>query len=634
MVRVAPVADRFGVDALYVGADGRRRRVPPATRRRLAEIIGEPEPSAPAVSVIGPGRGHLLAPGRLVLEGGGEIELPSRSPLPLGYHRHERRDGSQATVIVSPGRCHLPEGWRAWGWSAQLYATRSRRSWGIGDFADLQRLGRFAARVGAGFVLVNPLGAVAPTLPQQPSPYFPASRRFLNPLYLSLDALPAPAPAVDVVAAARRACRALNAKRVIDRDAIWRHKGRALEAIFAAQRRPAQFAVWRARQGAALQAFEAWNVLCERYGPRWRSWPARYARPDRPAVARLVREEAERAAFHGWLQWLAATQLERAGRASALVHDLPIGVDPDGFDAWCWQDVLALDASIGAPPDEFNARGQDWGLPPFVPWRLAAAGYTPFIETIRAALGHGGGLRIDHVMGLFRLWWIPRGEDPTRGAYVRYPAGDLLGIVALESQRARAVIVGEDLGTVEPAVRTELRAHDLLSYRLLWFEKDPPRRWPETVMGAVTTHDLPTVAGVWNRSDVEDQRRLGLAPNVAGSAALRRRLARRGGLSADASAADAVRAAYRLLAQSPARLLAATLDDATVEPQRPNMPGADGLRPNWSLALGVPLEELEASPLTGEIATALDAAVHRPPKPVAAAPGRGAPRAHGRSSAP
>jgi 4-alpha-glucanotransferase len=297
----------------------------------------------------------------------------------------------------------------------------------------------------------------------------------------------------------------------------------------------------------------------------------------------------------------------------AIVQDLPIGVDPDGADAWAWQDLLAEGVSVGAPPDAFNTRGQDWGLPPFVPWRLRAAAYEPFVETIRATIAGGaGGLRVDHVMGLFRLWWVPAGGEPGDGAYVRYPADDLLDIVALESHRAGAVVVGEDLGTVEEAAREAMAERNLLSYRLLWFEEDDPATWPETAMAAVTTHDLPTVAGLWDGSDLAEQRRLGMAPNEEGTEAIRTRLAAAGGLASDAPADAAVRSAHRLLARAPCRLLTATLDDAIAEPERPNIPGADDGRPNWSLALPLPLEEVERHPLALEIAASLRDGVTTP----------------------
>jgi 4-alpha-glucanotransferase len=290
-----------------------------------------------------------------------------------------------------------------------------------------------------------------------------------------------------------------------------------------------------------------------------------------------------------------------------VVHDLAVGFDPGGFDGWAWRDLLALDARIGAPPDEFNRAGQDWGLPPFVPWRLRQAGYAPFLETLRSVLRGAGGLRMDHVMGLFRLFWVPPGAGPTDGAYVRYPAGDLLDLLALESTRAGALVVGEDLGTVEAGVREELAARAVLSMRLLWFEDEPPERWPERALGLVTTHDLPTVAGVWTGSDVEDQRAAGVPVAEEGAAALHHRLARATGLPSDAAVADAVVAAHRALAASPSALVAATLEDAAQVSERPNMPGTVDSWPNWSLALPKPLEELEADPVVGAVGDALAA---------------------------
>ena len=226
---------------------------------------------------------------------------------------------------------------------------------------------------------------------------------------------------------------------------------------------------------------------------------------------------ADRIRFHQWVQLQIDRQLARASRAMPVMQDLPIGFDPDGADGWAFQDVLAQGISVGAPPDEFNTKGQNWGLPPFVPRRLRQAGYQPFIETIRACVRHSGGLRIDHVMGLFRLFWIPAGMEARQGAYVRSEAQDLLAIVALESRRARAVIVGEDLGTVEDDVRGQLLARRMLSYRLLWFEKRSPAKYPKQALAAVTTHDLPTIAGLWTGSDLQAQKDIGLSPNEQGT---------------------------------------------------------------------------------------------------------------------
>jgi len=280
-------------------------------------------------------------------------------------------------------------------------------------------------------------------------------------------------------------------------------------------------------------------------------------------------------------------------------------VDPGGADAWAWQDVLTQGATVGAPPDAFNRLGQDWGLPPFVPWRLADAGYEPFIQTIRAALRHGGGLRIDHVMGLFRLWWIPRGAPPAAGAYVRYPADDLLGIVALESQRARALVVGEDLGTVEPGTREQLGRCGILSYRVLWFETEPAARFPEQALAAVTTHDLPTVAGLWTGADLRAQQDIGLVPNEEETRAMRERLRGLTGATDETAVEDVIERAHRLLAEAPSAVLTATLEDASGVAERPNVPGTVAEWPNWSLALPVSLEELETAPLPRRIASGL-----------------------------
>ena len=324
-------------------------------------------------------------------------------------------------------------------------------------------------------------------------------------------------------------------------------------------------------------------------------------------MAAYGRAHADRVRFHQWLQWLVDLQLESASTAGvAVMHDLAVGVDPGGADAWLWQDVFALDMAVGAPPDEFNTRGQDWGLPPFDPWRLRAAGYGPFVETIRASLRHAGGLRVDHVMGLFRLFWIARGQPAATGAYVRYPASELLDIVALEAHRAGAYVVGEDLGTVEDHVRAEMAARDVLSYKLLWFEDRPPPEYPERALAAVTTHDLPTVAGLWTGSDLEHQHRLGMEPNVESTYSMCRRLGDMTGVAADAPPDEVVAHMYTALGTAPCLLLTAALDDAVTVLERPNMPGTVDEWPNWSIALPLPLEELMADPRPRAVARALD----------------------------
>jgi 4-alpha-glucanotransferase len=596
------VTDEWGVDDRYIDASGAEQTIDPATVERLREIIGQPAPGDPPVLFRRPGTA-MPGPGTVEVEDGGELRVDGRLPpdLPLGYHRWRTPDGSATRLIVTPGRCHLPEGLRAWGWAMQLYAARSRDSWGMGDLADLAHWARHSAQKwGAGFLLVNPMHAAAPTPGQQASPYYPATRRFRSPLYLRIEDIPGAAELDDLPRLAKLG-HALNDSREIDRDAVWRLKLSALELLW--ERRRPQPAV-----GADMHQFATWAALTEQFGADWRGWPVAYRHPDRPAVAEFAAAHADRVAFHAWLQELAEEQFAAASAPLAVIQDLPIGVDPGGADAWAWQDLLALEVSVGAPPDEFNTAGQDWGLPPFVPWRLARAGYQPFIDSIRAGMAAHGGLRIDHVMGLFRLWWIPENAGAKGGAYVRYPADDLLDIVALESCRAGAVVVGEDLGTVEQAARDAMAERNMLSYRLLWFEQDDPTTWPTTALAAITTHDLPTVAGLWTGRDLTAQQEAGVTPNEESTQQIRDRLADTGELVEDAPETEAVLAAHRLLARAPAVLLAATLDDAVAEPERPNIPGGDGRRPNWSLALSVPLEDLETHPLAEEIASILAAA--------------------------
>jgi 4-alpha-glucanotransferase len=399
--------------------------------------------------------------------------------------------------------------------------------------------------------------------------------------------------------------RALNARRLIDRDAIFRLKMEALEAIFARFEGETGFDWYRSGQGQGLIDFATYCALAELHGKDWRVWPAEVRHAGSAGTAAFRVANKARIRFHTWLQWQLDSQREAAAQTIAVMNDLPIGLDVAGADAWCWQDLLAQDVSVGAPPDEFNAGGQDWGLTPFIPSRLRAARYQPFIETIRAMVRHAGGLRIDHVMGLFRLFWIPRALGTKAGAYVRTRADELLSIVALESQRARAFIVGEDLGTVEAGVRERLAEHRLLSYRLLYFEPRPPAEFPELALSSITTHDLATVAGLWTGADLAEQRRIGVDANEAGMAELRDKIRELGDLADDAPVDLAIESAYRTLAEAPSRILLATLDDAVAETERPNLPGTVSERPNWALALAEPLEEIEALPLPGRIARAL-----------------------------
>ncbi len=527
--QIRAYANRWGVSPEYFDTSHVAHVTSGETCRALLDAMGVlPNGEAPAernVRIAQFGRSERIdVPGRLILEDGTTVSLATTLPpdLPLGYH-HFRPEGGGADilVIVRPDRCFSAEDLRTWGWAVQLYAARSQASWGIGDLSDLDRLAHWSAQLGAGVVFINPLNAVAPVSRQQPSPYYPSSRRFLNPLYLDVSRVPgADSVTVDLERLGNLA-RQLNTVRLIDRDAVFRLKNEALTILWKQFSTDLRFGQFCEQRGDSLRDFATFCTLAETFGGDWRTWKADYQHPQNAAVDRFTSQQIEQVRYHMWLQWLLDLQLQTAANTLPLVNDLPIGADPGGADAWSWQDVLARGATVGAPPDDFNTQGQNWQLPPFVPHRLRAEEYRPFRETVRAALRHAGGLRIDHVMGLFRLFWIPAGVGPQGGAYVRYRADELLAILALESHRAGTWIAGEDLGTVEMHVRDQLAQNGILTYRILWFEDTHPHHFPQNSLAAVTTHDLPTVAGLWNGTDFEAQKRLGIRDDDAGHRAMR-----------------------------------------------------------------------------------------------------------------
>ena len=480
----------------------------------------------------------------------------------------------------------------------------------MGDLGDLRLLGEWASSLGAEVVVLNPLHAGLPLLPQEPSPYFASSRCFRNPLYLRVEDVPGAAHRADLERAAA-AGQALNRSRTIDRDQVWRLKLEILEEVWlgsaARSGGDPDFARYSARQGDLLADYATFCVLCEEHGRGWSEWPVGLRRPGTAPVRAFAEVHGERVRFHAWLQWLVDAQLARAAETVGLVHDLAIGADPAGADAWLWQDSLALSAKVGAPPDEFNIEGQDWSFPPFDPWRLRAAGFEPFVRIVRSALSHAAGLRIDHVAGLFRLFWIPEEVAPADGVYVRYPWQEMLAILALESVRAGAWVVGEDLGTVEPYVREEMDRRSLLSTRLVWFEPDPPPRYPERSLAAVTTHDLPTIAGLWTRSDLDDQDRSGVAPATESLEGMRQRLSYWLGVPEDAPVRNVIVGTHQLLGQASSAVIVASLEDTQAVEERPNLPGTTSeQRPNWSLALPRPLEDMAEDPLALNIAAGLE----------------------------
>jgi len=479
------------------------------------------------------------------------------------------------------GVCAPPPS-RAWGWAVQVYATRSRDSWGIGDLADLRRLGRWARNSGASVLLISPLGAQPPTPHQEPCPYYSSSRRFRNLLYLGVDELPGAERCAAELQPLRTVAQALNSHRHIDHDAAFGLKEQALEHVFRAEPQPKGLAAWAKACGRALRDFATFNAITEVHGPAWRRWPAPLRHPRTAEVQRMSGELADRVAFHEWAQFHLHQQLAKAAAEIQLIADVPVGFSADGFDAWRWQDLLAPGMRVGAPPDFFFPDGQDWGMPAFDPWKLAAASFEPFVEALRSAAAHAGGLRLDHVMSLFRLFWIPEGASAADGVYMRYPSREMLEILASESTRSQAFVIGEDLGLVEASVRADMRRRRALGYRLLWFEDLPPERWPRESVAAIGTHDLPTVAGIWTLREPDHRHHH-----------LRGRLVEATGMPDVADPVDVAVAAYAHLARARSRIALASLEDALGVEERPNVPGTTSEWPNWSLALPQPLEEIE-----------------------------------------
>jgi 4-alpha-glucanotransferase len=581
--------------------------------------------------------------GRLV----GEASFTVPADLPLGYHTlRARSDGEESatTLIVTPAWLGVPERMgehRVWGLTTQLYSVRSARSWGVGDLADLADLAAWSARQGAGFVLVNPLHAAEPMPPMEPSPYLPTSRRFGNPLYLRVEQIPEYGylPAADrakVEALREELQDRLDGVDLIDRDSSWEPKLAALRLVHAVPRsagRELAFQTYREREGAGLADFATWCALAQAHGLDWTAWPEPLRHPRSPAVAAFRAEHAAEVDFQCWLQWVLDEQLDataaatrRAGMVLGVLHDLAVGVHPRGADAWALQDVLAVGAQVGAPPDAFNQVGQNWSQPPWRPDRLAELAYAPFRDLVATIVRHAGGVRVDHIIGLFRLWWIPEGNPPHAGTYVYYDHEAMVGILALEAHRAAALVVGEDLGVVEPSARAYLRERGILGTSVLWFEFDyhgdgrplRPEAWREYCLASVTTHDLPPTAGYLAGDHIRLRDSLGLltrplAEELAADAAQRdawlAELRSRRALGPDAgegSAAEGsaaaeeqiVAALHRYLTWTPSRLVGVALSDMVGDRRTQNQPGTTDEYPNWRVPLSgpdrrsMPLEEV------------------------------------------
>lgn len=628
------------------------------------------------------------------------LELPLPGGLQPGYYdlgleveATDRVERGETQLIVVPGRAYLPpslaQGRKFWGLNLPLYALKSERNWGMGDFTDLREAIGWAGDLGAAFVGVNPLHARLPGEKADPSPYSPSTRVFRDFLYLDLEDV----PEFQDCQAARTFWAApetqallsrLRAAALVDYPAVYRLKRQILDLLYQTFRerqgppdnphtdRGREFARFVEAGGLPLHRFGQYNALADYLGRSdWRVWPREYQHPETPAVDAFSRQHRE--AIHGrqYWQWLVAGQLEAAqnqarkqGLPFSLYQDLALGAHSGGAETWAHPHLFAKEADMGAPPDAFNPGGQNWGLPPLIPERLRQEGYRLFIDTLRANLPPDGLLRLDHVMGLFRLFWIPRGLSAAEGAYVLYPAREMLGILALESHRRRTLIIGEDLGTVPPRVRRELARRGVLSYRVFYFERagggnfKDPEDYPPLAMAAVTTHDLPTLAGYWQGEDIKLKNALGLYPEAhlaaaetAARARDRERLLETLGLAgmdfeggvqgspqagkpgppapatscaplpptpgiefegqgeAGASVASCPEelrfGVLEYLARSKAALMEVRLEEIFGAPQQQNLPGTTTQYPNWRRKLPITLKEMRSNPAPPRLAARL-----------------------------
>ncbi|MFY9326934.1 MAG: malto-oligosyltrehalose synthase [Georgfuchsia sp.] len=583
-----------------------------------------------------------------------ELRLPPFATS--GYYRLEveqsgREVQRQAamTLVVAPPSCYRPEALRnenrAWGPSVQLYGLRSRHNWGIGDFGDLRALVDLTADCGGGIVGVNPLHAMFPDDPGKISPYSPSSRCFLNILYLDIEAIPefgACETARNLVASNpfQARLRRLRANKEVDYVETARAKREVLALLYRHFRdshlaldsdRARSFRQFRDRGGKILETHARFEALQDHFRKQdptvwgWPAWPLEFHDPEAPAVAAFAEAHAEAVDYFVWLQWLADEQLATVGQQSwrrglgiGLYQDLALGVNPGGAEAWAWQGVFAAGAYAGAPPDDFNLFGQDWGLPPFVPHQLRETAYAPFIAVLRANMRHCGALRIDHVMGLVRLFWVPSGLSPEHGTYVGYPLDDLLGILALESQRNRCLVIGEDLGTVPEGFRHRLAQADILSYHPFFFERSadggfkPPADYPRQALAAISTHDLPTLHGFWKGNDLDTRARLKLFPSEEQRNSLvversqdrarllmaleREELLPEGEsvhpVSVPEMSPPFVTAIHAYLARTRSQIVVIQPDDVFGVVEQANLPGSqDDQHPNWRQRLPVELDD-------------------------------------------
>lgn len=659
-----------GIGSSYINVHGKPELIAADTKRRLLAAMRPPSNDEatpiPTVLVCQQGQKKTLEvvgkgtfswrltteEGRQYqgqLSGGASLPLPAR--LPPGYHSLMLIQAEQrwhCRVIVAPPRCYEPEALKAqqklWGACIQLYTLRSERNWGIGDFGDLKAMLPEIARRGGAFIGLNPIHALYPASPESASPYSPSSRRWLNVMYIDVNAVEAfrssdKAQVWWNLPATRKALKAARDSAQVDYTAVATLKITALELAwqrFSSHPVPDDallaFRRFIAEGGEGLYWQAAFDALharqmqedAGRWG--WPVWPAAWQHTDSPQVRQFCQQHADEVDFYLWLQWLAHRQFAacwaeclRLEMPVGLYRDLAVGVAEGGSESWCNRELYCLRASVGAPPDILGPLGQNWGLPPMDPHIMAARAYEPFVEMLRANMQNCGALRIDHVMSMLRLWWIPYGETADRGAYVHYPVNDLLAILALESHRHRCMVIGEDLGTVPEEIVGKLRKSGVYSYKVLYFENRhhavfrAPQAYPQQSMAVATTHDLPTLRGYWEGGDLTLGESLGLYPDKAvlrglyqdreqAKQGLLNALHRYGCLpkSAGHHAGRMVmkpilnRAMQRYIANSNSALLGLQPEDWLDMATPVNIPGTSDEYPNWRRKLTVSLEALFA----------------------------------------
>ena len=620
-------AKRAGILVDWIDAAGARRRVAPEVLRRVLEIVGEPS-GAPAPLVTAEAGKPVLLPqaeagaAELVTEDGTAqpVELTVRrggafveAPDHPGHYRLRWRD-RELGLAVAPRRClEVPP--RSWGVATQIHSLRRAGDGGIGDMGGVAQLAVAAARQGADAVAVSPMHALFTADLSRWSPYAPSSRLFLNPLLADPSPVLGPQPDAGE-----------GSSDLVD----WPRAGRAkLERLRALFERPlpgplaADLESFRTARGALLEEHARFEALHAVHGGDWRDWPAALRDPGGAPVREFAAAHATDVRFHIFLQWLAERSLAAAQRAArdagmrvGLIADLAVGMDRAGSHAWSHQRDVLGGLSVGAPPDLFNQRGQDWGLATFSPRGLIEGGFGPFIATLRATMRHVGGLRIDHAMGLERLWLVPAGASPAEGAYLCYPQADLMRLIALESHRHRAVVIGEDLGTVPAGFRGKLARAGIFGMRVLWFERDgerfrPPDRWERRAVAMSSTHDLPTVAGWWRGRDIEWRARLDLLAGDGAEAAERAlRNADRQHLWQALIAAGVaelpvpppeaadrvVEPVLRFVAAAPSAMALLPLEDLLGEVEQPNLPGTVDEHPNWRRRFARPAADMLDAP--------------------------------------